>query len=541
MNEKKKVSGILKEDADRVRKIADHVLRHEYESLTLIDTASGRARLLYTENSPFELPDFDDFSYEEATTAYIIQNGYEQNPQEIMRKLSLQAVMEELKSQDTCYVHYYVAGASQTLLHKRAMFFYTNEDRDTICLLIQDVTQSFEDERTRYLEFQRSLEDAKTTAKANNHILQLFNRDMRTPIHSILGLAEIADTEAANPEAIRNYLYKIKSAGSSMSEIIDDILLLSRITQTHSPLHYEPVSLSKTVSQIRSSLEDKLRYKELTLICDIPKTVSDGIITDEHYFNTVLLKLLHFAINNTLRGGEISLAVRELVQKQRRTLMEFTLNSYGTDFNQEQMLHLFRPNEFLIQELKEDLSSIDLNLVILKYYIAALGGSIIAHSGSGTSTSITVSLQFSLQDPQPGFSKTQKELYIPDLHQYCALIVDDDPINLEVGVRLLERTGIRTIAKTNGADALLAVTEAAGDLDVILLDIRMPGMDGLEAARRIRQMKLPRVNKVPIIALTVNSMEEDLKKSMDAGFNAHLSKPIEPADLYQILRKYLNA
>lgn len=539
MNEKKGTNDILTIDMEQTRQIADHILRSEYENMILIDKASGTARQLYPKKPLFEIPDPGQFSYEDVIVSYLTRNCYEQNPQEIIRQMSLSAVTLALQVQDTYYVHFYVSGPTQKLLHKNAMFFYSDTSRETICQLIQDVTQSFEDERNRYLEFQRSLEEARMTADANNRILQLFNRDMRTPIHSILGLAEIAHTEVSNPDVIRDYLYKIKSAGSSMSEIIDDILLLSRITQSHSALHYEPVALRRKLWHIQSALEDKLHDKGMKLSCDVPEEISDNIITDDHYFNTVLLKLLTFAVNNTIRGGEISLSIRELLQKHQQTLMEFTVTCYGADISPDQVRHLFRPNEFLINELKENLSSIDLNLVILKYYTAALGGSIVAQSGAGTSTRITVSLHFTLQEPEIPLTDDSAQLSIPDLHQYRALIVDDDPINLEVGVRLLERTGIQTVSKTNGSDALMAVTEGNGDLDVILLDIRMPGMDGLEAAKRIRQMKLPFVKKVPIIALTVNASDDDLRKSMEAGFNAHLIKPIEPADLYRVLQKYL--
>lgn len=525
--------------ADHLQLISHRVIRGAYETILLIDPVSGTARTLHPGND-FEAPSFsEEFNYKEMVSAYIIRNCYEPNPQEIMRQFSLASVTMLLRVQSVCFVHFYVSGAKREILHKKASFFYTDDARNSICLLIQDTTQSFADERSRYLELQKALDETRAAAEANNQFLQLFNRDMRTPIHSILGLVEIADTEVANPDVIRDYLYKIKSAGSSMSEIIDDILLLSRMTQAPPKPQPELVSLSRMFELLQSSLEEKLRYRGLTYHYELPEDLSDPLIADEHYLTILLSKLLEFAMNNTIRGGDIQLSVRELLQKQQKTLIEFTVHSHGIDIHPEQIKNLFRPNDYLINELRNDLSSIDLSLVILKYYVSVLGGSIVAESGADTDTRITVSLNFSLPAMAIAPAKEPSALSIPDLRHYRALIVDDDPINLEVGTKLLARTGIRTISCTNGQEALQTVTDNGGELDVLLIDIRMPGMDGLEVARRVRQMRLPFVKKVPIIAMTVNDSDADLKKSLDAGINAHLIKPIDPADLYAVLRKYL--
>ena len=520
--------------------ITDHIIRTEYESMILIDPKNGQARRLSYEESSGTCSYSEPFDYWEMESAYITRSCYEQNPQEILRQLSLDTIRAMLQIQNSYFVHFYVSGPGQHLLHKKAAFFYTDNERNLICQLLQDTTQTFEDERNRYLELQKSLEETKAIANANNHVLQLFNRDMRTPIHSILGLVEIADNEVTHPDVIRDYLYKIKSAGSSMSEIIDDILILSRITQSYPVPHQELLSLDRRLELLQSSLRENLHFRGLTFQCDIQDDISNEIIADDHYLNTILQKLLSFAMNNTVRGGEIRLSVRELLQKKNRTLMEFTVSCQGIDIHPEQIKNLFRPTDYLMNELRNDLSSIDLSLVILKYYVAAMKGSIVAQTGAGTSTQITVSLNFSLPEQELLSPAAEKEFTIPDFRHYRALIVDDDPINLEVGTKLLNRTGIRTISCSNGTDALNAVKAAQGELDVILVDIRMPGMDGLEVARQVRQLPLPFVKRVPIIAMTVNDSREDLKKSLDAGINAHLIKPIDPADLYTVLRKYLS-
>lgn len=524
----------------QLRMITDHIIRTEYERMLLIDAANGQARNLIYEEAAGTCSYSEPFDYWEMESAYITRSCYEQNPQEILRQLSLDTVQMMLQLQNTYFVHFYVSGSGQLLLHKKAVFFYTDKEKKQICQLLQDTTQTFDDERNRYLELQKSIEETKTIARANNHVLQLFNRDMRTPIHSILGLVEIADNEVTHPDVIRDYLYKIKSAGSSMSEIIDDILILSRITLGHPVPHLELISLDKRLELLQSSLKEKLQFRGLTFQCDIQEDISNEIIADDHYLNIILQKLLCFAMNNTVRGGEICLSVRELLQKKNHTLMEFTVSCQGIDIHPEQIKNLFRPTDYLMNELRNDLSSIDLGLVILKYYVAAMRGSIVAQTGAGTTTQITVSLNFSLPEQELLAPVKEKETSIPDFRHYRALIVDDDPINLEVGAKLLNRTGIRTVSCSNSKDALEAVKDAQGELDVIIADIRMPGMDGLEFARQLRQLPLPFVKRVPLIAMTVNDSSEDLKKSMDAGFNAHLIKPIDPTDLYNILRKYLS-
>lgn len=519
--------------------IAERTLYSEYESIFLIDEATGRARKFWQNDTAGDTFFPDYFDYEETASAYFIQNGYDQNPLEVVQQLSLTTIKAMLRIQDSYYVHFYVNGEAQRLIHKKAIFFYSDETKHTICQLIRDTTQSFADERDRYLELQKAFEETQALANANTRFLKLFNRDMRTPIHSILGLVEIADNELSNPDIIRDYLYKIKSAGSSMSEIVDDILSLSRIIESHPTPQLECVSLQRRLEFLQTGIAEQLHYRGLSLHFDIQNDISDEIITDVNYLNVILQKLVLFAINNTVRGGGIRLSVRELLQKQSNTLMEFTVTSHGIDIHPEQIENLFRPNDYLMNELRNDLSSVDLNTIILKYYVAALGGSIVAQSGAGISTKITVSLKFSLPSKAASSGGEPGEMPIPDLRQYRALIVDDDPINLEVGTKLLNRTGIRTISSTNGPEALQAVQDIGGNLDVILVDIRMPGMDGLEVTKHIRQMPLPFVKRIPVIAMTVNDSDADMKRSLDAGINAHLIKPIEPADLYAVLRKYL--
>jgi CheY-like chemotaxis protein len=521
-----------------IAQIARKAFEAEYECLFLIDPSSGLARKLWQADPEASFfPPF--FHYEEKISEYFTRYCYEQNPQEIIRQTSITTMQSMLLLLNTYSLSFYVTGENHRLLHKKAICFYTDDSKDMISLLIKDTTQYFADERDRYIDLQKALQETQAIAKTNTRFLKLLNRDMRTPIHSILGLTEIADNEISNPDVIRDYLYKIKSAGSSMSEIIDDILLLSRISQSKPSPKQEMVSLKKQLALLKSAYKEKLDVRGLTLLFDIQDDISEEIVTDVYFLNIVLHKLLDFVINYTVRGGEIHLSVNELLQKQNRTLMEFSVTSMGIDINPQQIEKLFLPNEFLMNELNHDLSSVDLNTIILKHYVAALGGTIVAQVGAGTSTKITISMNFSLPDAKERFIQTKDSFSAPDFHSYLAMIVDDDPINLEVGVKLLSRTGIKIIANSNGPDALLAVQEIEDKIDVIFVDIRMPGMDGLELSRRIRALPDPFIRKVPIIAMTVNDSEEDMKKSLDARINAHLIKPIEPSELYSVLGKYL--
>lgn len=521
-----------------ITQIARKTFEAEYECLFLIDCASGLAKKIWQSDpeASFFPP---SFQYAEKISEYFTRYCYEQNPQEIIEQTSITTMQTMLLLLKVYSLSFYIKGENHRLLHKKATCFYTDESKDTISLLIKDTTQYFADERERYIKLQNALQEIQSIANTNTRFLRLLNRDMRTPIHSILGLTEIADNEISNPDVTRDYLYKIKSVGSSMSEIIDDILLLSRITQSKPSPQQELVLLKTQLELLKSAFEEKLAIRGLALECDIPEDLSEEIITDSYFLNIVLHKLLNFVLNSTVRGGKIHLSVNELLQKKNRTLMEFSVTSLGIDINPQQIEKIFLPNEYLMNELNHDLSSVDLNTIILKYCVAALGGTIVAKTVAGTSTKITISMNFSLPDAKGWFIESKDSFPVPDLHQYTAMIVDDDPINLEVGVKLLSRSGIEIIAKNNGPDALMALHEMKGMIDVILVDIRMPGMDGLELSRRIRALPASFDRKIPIIAMTVNDSEEDLKKSLDAGINAHLIKPIDSSELYRVLRKYL--
>jgi CheY-like chemotaxis protein len=183
--------------------------------------------------------------------------------------------------------------------------------------------------------------------------------------------------------------------------------------------------------------------------------------------------------------------------------------------------------------------------VVVKSLVARLGG--VIHIEKFGLNGIRLVLDFNFTRVEQEFTPKQEPIQIekvvefgyPDFRGKRALLADDDPISRAVGVRLLDKTGIETTEVSDGFEAVEAYLASDGDYDVILMDIRMPELNGLKATRKIRESNLSNSETIPIIAITVNAFEKDMQQSFSAGMNAHLVKPIDKQSLYEILEKYL--
>ena len=204
--------------------------------------------------------------------------------------------------------------------------------------------------------------------------------------------------------------------------------------------------------------------------------------------------------------------------------------------NQEQLRTIFAPQDKLIWQIEENIASMDLSLIIFKSYLMALGtNEIMAESDERMGTKVGFSLTFPLTGSVPEQEKFKSSTF-PDYAGRRALIVDDNTFNREVGEKILLSGGMDVVSASNGQEAVEIFLQEKGKFDVIILDILMPVMDGLEAARTIRSFdRIPNAAKVPMIAMTADAFRENFEESLNAGMNAHIVKPLTPEKLFRTI------
>ncbi|MCC6093428.1 MAG: response regulator, partial [Eubacterium sp.] len=264
------------------------------------------------------------------------------------------------------------------------------------------------------------------------------------------------------------------------------------------------------------------------------------IMADHHCLQQIQIKLLQSAINYTVQGGRIDLEVRELFQTRDMVTLEFSVRDRGIVIDQERLKLLFQPYDYLRKKIDSHIGSLDMDLIILKSYVRAMGSdTLTAESDASRGTRISVTLTVPLAERPAGEARTTNE--DTDFSGKRVLVADDNEINLEIIRKILYSKNMNVVSATNGQEAVDIFRRENGQFDLILMDILMPVMDGLEAARKIRTMRdIPGASRVPIVAMTANAFRENFEESFNAGMDAHLVKPVEAERLLMVMSDVMN-
>ena len=513
----------------------------EYTRLWLLDPDSGQGLDLSAYAEAGGADGISCFYYEPEISECLLRHCCDPNPQEIIMSLSLRAVEKALETEEQHHVFYTTREDPDGRRYMKALFSKPDPALPFILCAVQDLSDAFrlEAEKTALLE--EALKKAHETSRATETFLSLLSRDMRTPLHSIMGLTELAQSEKGNSYAIESYLHKISMSGTYMRDVIDDIIQLRMLARNEVKLSPVKTDLVKLVESVSDEVRPLIEERGLHLVHDTTELRTSLVKTDEPCLRRILLKLLKNTALHILTGGTVRLIIRELMKKNGIVMVEFSVASRGISLDQEHLKEVFRPTDYLMDLASDDLNKVDLNLIILKNYISLMGGTLMAESVQDIGTKLAVTLSFPAADERPlPDNTTFRGTEFRRFNGKRVLIADDNPLNLELGIRQLEIAGFTVTAASNGEEALEQYRRGNGEFDAILMDIRMPKLDGLAATKLIRNSGIPNARHVPIIALTANAFRSDIQQSFSAGMNEHLVKPLDPVRLYQVLAHYIH-
>ena len=412
---------------------------------------------------------------------------------------------------------------------------------------------------TRALEAQLIMakEKAEQASRSKGMFLSNMSHEMRTPMNAIIGMTAIAK-KADNAERRHYALEKVEESATHLLGIINDVLDMSKIEANKLELasvHFEIRSLlQKAVSFVRLRMNEKTQKFSLNVKNNVPF----HYIGDDQRLTQVLTNLLSNAAKFTPEGGEINLIVSLIREENGICELCFEVADTGIGISSEQQEKIFKVFEQAESGTTRKYGGTGLGLAISKRIVESMGGKISIDSelGKGSRFTFTVKLeQASNYSDEPETDDGEDSL--EDINNIFAgsrlLIAEDIDINREILFSLLENTGLIIDTAENGREALEKITSSPGYYDLILMDVQMPEMDGLEATRKIREyedrtvsfavsetQKYPR-KRIPIIAMTANVFKEDIDNCIHAGMDDHIGKPIDMGTVYDKLRKYLYA
>ncbi len=405
-----------------------------------------------------------------------------------------------------------------------------------ICTDVTFEKKTEENQRQALLEAMKQAEKAN---RAKTVFLSNMSHDIRTPMNAIMGYTTLAKTHIDDKERTLDYLNKIQSSGNHLLQLINDVLDMSRIESGTVALEEEKINLMDTLEGLWNIASPGAKDKNITV--DVKTDIKDtNVYVDQLRLNQVLINCLGNAVKFTPEGGKIELMVKQKpCQKLGYATYEFHVKDTGIGMSEEFMQHIFEPFSRERNSTVSGIQGTGLGMAITKNIVDLMDGKIGVKSRKGEGTEFVISVNMRLAQQNDG-KNSDNEIVYTDAPGVKILLVEDNAINREIATEILKEGGAIVTTVNDGTEAVEAVKNMKpGDVDIILMDVQMPIMNGIEATRIIRKMPDEFWKNIPIIAMTANAFEEDRRASYEAGMNAHLTKPIVVAELWKTINVML--
>ena len=392
------------------------------------------------------------------------------------------------------------------------------------------------------LAVEAALEVAEKASKAKTDFLSNMSHDIRTPMNAIIGITTLMKNELHQPEKLAEHLAKLETSGQLLLGIINDILDMSRIESGKTTLNVEKMNLPQQISQLDSVIRQQAGQRRQTFMVNT-LVQHENVLADPNRLNQVLMNILSNAVKYTPTGGHIRLKVEELTHTEHYAKYRFVVQDDGIGMSEDFQKTLFDP---FTREEKSGINKVQgtgLGMAITRSIVDLMGGSISVESATGKGTRFEVVLELPIDIEADTAQKVQalpeEDDAVSPLSGMKFLCAEDNALNAEILQMLLETKGASCTICSNGQEIVDAFASVKpGDYDMILMDVQMPVMDGLEATRRIRNGENPLGRTIPILAMTANAFLEDMQKSKEAGMDEHLSKPVDISALEQTVKRF---
>jgi signal transduction histidine kinase/ActR/RegA family two-component response regulator len=414
--------------------------------------------------------------------------------------------------------------------------------------LIQDVTVERQLEQQKQEALMVAFDTAQKASEAKTEFLSNMSHDIRTPMNAIIGMTKIAAMYIDDKERVQDCLNKINISGQHLLAIINEVLDMSKIESGKMELRSEAFHIEEWFENMMTMIKPQVCEKHQQLSVSVCNLEQKNVIGDPNRLRQVIMNILSNAVKYTPKGGSIQ---AQLIQtdkcRENRGVYRIVVKDNGIGISKEFQKIMFEPFTRAEDKGTKGVNGTGLGMTIAQNIIQMMNGNIQVESSAGLGTTITVDVELELQLKHSAENDINSEDSVENilrkrmsLNPKRVLLVEDNAMNMEIASEIIADVGIIVDKASDGFEALSRVEKSApGYYQLILMDIRMPHMDGYTVTKKIRELDREDAGTVPIIAMTANAFNDDRIKAEEAGMNGHIAKPIDMDKLYQTLQKWL--
>ena len=384
--------------------------------------------------------------------------------------------------------------------------------------------------------------DGKVKSDLKNYHKSLFlanlSHEIRTPINIIMGMSSMGITSCDVTK--KDYCFeKINNASKHILELINDVLDLSKIEANKLELILGEFNYKNMIQKIHNLYKEKISEKQQEFNVITDENIPSALIGDELRLSQVIINLISNAIKFTPEKGKISLISKLLSKDNNICAIQISVIDSGIGLTSEQMGKLFKSYQQAEKDISNKFGGTGLGLSISKHIVEMMGGIIWVESEIEKGSSFIFIVKMKESNNTKIIENKLNPSIKLNLQNYCILLAEDIDINAEIINFLLEPTKVKLEVAKDGIEVIKMFSENPDRYDLILMDIQMPEMNGIDATRAIRSLDIEKAKTIPILAMTASALSSDIKDCISSGMNDHMGKPVEITEMYEKLKFYL--
>lgn len=392
---------------------------------------------------------------------------------------------------------------------------------------------------SKNLELREAVFQAQKANAAKSSFLSRMSHDIRTPLNGIIGLIKINETHMDDRELVKTNQDKMLVSADHLLSLINDVLQMSKLEDENIEISHEPIDLGEISREVGTIISGRTAEAGIAFEIGKQELPVSYVYGSPLHIRQIFLNIYGNCIKYNKPHGKVTTTLKCLGEKNGIVTYRWTISDTGIGMSEEFLKHIFEPFVQEHSDARTVYSGTGLGMSIVKKIIDRMNGTIVVTSKEGEGSTFVITLPFEIAEkPEEIPAEMDGEVNIAGLH---LLLAEDNELNAEIARTLLEDEGAITTIVNDGQQAVdIFSRNKPGTFDAILMDIMMPEMDGLSATKAIRALDREDAKTIPIIAMTANAFDEDEKKCMEAGMNAHLVKPLDIQKMKEAVCRYLN-